>query len=679
MTTFNTGNPVPSAAAQDRYDNSQVFDELMNGTAPSTPDRLGVPRQSYAGMEQAFAGSEADRAASFQAFLEGSGWSSLGAYAAGISITSHSQTVDYQGRPYQLKPSVPASIDAPYVTTGNWATEGGNFKLVGDNSLRQEIAAQTGSGMVGHNTSGTYATGTAGAAINAAQEAAEDAQAAAEQAVTDSREFASTGVFGNSEMLTRIRARISGAPTMYVLGDSISHGAFAGDIYRNGWVNLFRRMLYNEIGTVSYGYTPITSLFDPNNVRSFEVHEIDFTGTWASRDASAGSYVPQGLSWVSSTLGSTIKSTIPTFQDSCTVYYVSRPGGGTFDIKVNGTVVASVNTQSATVDGLVGQSIFLTDNRSGHCVIEVVTTSELPVEVVGFSYAGSYSDSVLHNFSISGRRLRWVDESVIISMLKGTSLFVMALGINDASQNETDAPYYAAFVQRIDWLIQYANQYGVPMIVPDFCWSLPPTNKTRMQLKRLADETQGLYIPFADFFRKGGVIADANYRINTLKLFQDESHPNPYGHKYIAETIAKRLGLSVTSKKQALDYHDWWMPLYLGASTIKNQVYADFPSRNISATRNSGSVTHVRLSLAQVTGTDAVQLTPSYHAQAGVIFDQQLMTQLQPENNGASAGIVNVSASGITVTPNAANTRSEHNVLVTVPRAVRPMVDGVAY
>lgn len=148
MTTYNTKNPVPSADARDRYDNSQVFDELMNGAAPSTPDRLGVLRQSWAGMEQAFAGSEADRAAAFQAFLEASGWSSLGTYAAGINIISHTQTVDYEGQPYQLKPSIPASIGAPYVTTGDWGTEGANFKLVGDNSLRQELLT-TGGTMVG--------------------------------------------------------------------------------------------------------------------------------------------------------------------------------------------------------------------------------------------------------------------------------------------------------------------------------------------------------------------------------------------------------------------------------------------------------------------------------------------------------------------------------------------------
>lgn len=158
MTTYNTGNAVPSADARDRYDNSQVFDELMNGPAPVTPDRLGVLRQSWAGMEQdfngaqieragAFDGAQAARAAEFQVFLDASGWSSLGNYAAGISIVSHSQVVEYQGQPYALKSTVPASVATPYVTTGNWATESVNFKLVGDSTLRQDL--QTGALKVG--------------------------------------------------------------------------------------------------------------------------------------------------------------------------------------------------------------------------------------------------------------------------------------------------------------------------------------------------------------------------------------------------------------------------------------------------------------------------------------------------------------------------------------------------
>lgn len=149
MTTFNTGNPVPSADARDRSDNSQTFDQVINGSLTFYPSRVGSNVMSLAGMRNIFNADQAARAEAFQQFIDASGWSSLGTYAAGINIISHTQTVDYQGQPYQLKPSVPASIDAPYVTTGNWATDGVNFKLVGDNSLRQELASAAGESLVG--------------------------------------------------------------------------------------------------------------------------------------------------------------------------------------------------------------------------------------------------------------------------------------------------------------------------------------------------------------------------------------------------------------------------------------------------------------------------------------------------------------------------------------------------
>lgn len=147
MTTYNTGNPVPSADARDRYDNSQTLDEVVNGDSASYTTRTGKQVISLGGMNSRFNNAQDERESAFntsqeafQSFIDGSGWSSLGAYGAGVVITSHTQTVDYLGQPYALKPSIPASLDAPYVTTGVWATEGVNFKLVGDNSLRQELA-----------------------------------------------------------------------------------------------------------------------------------------------------------------------------------------------------------------------------------------------------------------------------------------------------------------------------------------------------------------------------------------------------------------------------------------------------------------------------------------------------------------------------------------------------------
>ncbi|HGP4346135.1 TPA: SGNH/GDSL hydrolase family protein, partial [Pseudomonas aeruginosa] len=606
MTTYATGNPLGSKDPRDLYDNAENLDTAMNSLDQDRwmdrgPQRPPVARWTWWGIEQYV-----------MQWLAAQGFEPTPLeYVDGspLIVDRPTQLIQRDGNLY----SVQLPADFPVSLSGNWATDESLLVAQVDRSLRQQLRAPGGAGMMGYDPAETYPSDTVGYAIKDIDGKAEEAS-----------NLAMTGAFGNAQMLTRVRARISGAPTMYVLGDSISHGAFAGRIYRNGWVNLLRRMLYNEIGTLTYGFTPLMSLVDGAGNTSNEIHSIDFaktsgTHSWVYRSNESGSYVPQGLSWVSNEVGNIIRSTIPTFQDACTVYYVARPGGGTFDIKVNGSVVASVNTQASVVNALQGQAVTLKDNGFGKCVIEVVTTSAATVEFSGFSYANAYSQSALHNFSNSGRRLRWVDESVISSMMAGTSLFIMALGVNDASDNESDTAYYEEFVKRIDWLISYSNQNSVPVVVPDFLWSYPDTNNTRKQLKRLADETQGLYIPFADFFRKGSQSADANYLVNTLKLFSDGSHPNVHGHKYIAETIAKKLGLSVSSKKQALDYHDWWMPISITSTTIKNADFGSIPpSRVITATRNNGANVLFRFYVSGVSGTSAVAFSGTYSSDSGV-------------------------------------------------------------
>lgn len=170
--TYKTMNPLGSNNARDLSDNASNFDEYMNSDLPSIKDRFDKRRETLAGNQvafddaqegraQEFTEAQSEREAAFHTFLEGTGWSSIGAYASGISIVSHTQTVDYLGQPYALKPSVPASISSPYVTTGNWATEGVNFKLVGDNSLRQDLKAPAGSDEIGYRSALAEAIGSA--------------------------------------------------------------------------------------------------------------------------------------------------------------------------------------------------------------------------------------------------------------------------------------------------------------------------------------------------------------------------------------------------------------------------------------------------------------------------------------------------------------------------------------
>lgn len=136
MTTYNTGNPVPSADARDRYDNSQVFDEFATGSSLATPDRLGVSRKTLRGMETEFDGSLLTWQSELSTIIASSGYIDIGDYAAGKVITSRNQVFRKDGELYHAGPG----LSLPYTLTGVWGTEGPSFTVVGDAVLRAALA-----------------------------------------------------------------------------------------------------------------------------------------------------------------------------------------------------------------------------------------------------------------------------------------------------------------------------------------------------------------------------------------------------------------------------------------------------------------------------------------------------------------------------------------------------------
>lgn len=139
MTTYNTGNPVPSGDARDRFDNSQTLDQIVNGLQDYYQNRIGGSVLSLKGMANLF-----------DQFLTDSAYQSIGSYAAGLTFTSHNQYVLFEGLPYALS----MTVATPYTTTGVWAVDSQNLVLIGDNAVRQglaELQAQV-SGMIGEVT-----------------------------------------------------------------------------------------------------------------------------------------------------------------------------------------------------------------------------------------------------------------------------------------------------------------------------------------------------------------------------------------------------------------------------------------------------------------------------------------------------------------------------------------------
>lgn len=78
MTTYNTGNPIGSAAAQDLYDNAQNFDHLSADRVNEMwPDRFGVSRLTWHGMEER----------TKQAIIN-IGWNPVGSFQDGTTVTA---------------------------------------------------------------------------------------------------------------------------------------------------------------------------------------------------------------------------------------------------------------------------------------------------------------------------------------------------------------------------------------------------------------------------------------------------------------------------------------------------------------------------------------------------------------------------------------------------------------
>ncbi len=178
MTIFATLNPIGSTNPKDLIDNAQNLDYLILGPLLSYPDRRGVNRLSWAGIEASFAAAQAQRtsdfnaaqvqrAADYAASEASRGYENPVPYVAGIALTRVTQLVQYSSELYKAKAGT-----LPWTTTGVWATDSTKLVSVGDAALRQELANDSdpakGPGKLGFDRDTVYPPGTAGVALRGA-------------------------------------------------------------------------------------------------------------------------------------------------------------------------------------------------------------------------------------------------------------------------------------------------------------------------------------------------------------------------------------------------------------------------------------------------------------------------------------------------------------------------------
>lgn len=416
-----------------------------------------------------------------------------------------------------------------------------------------------------------------------------------------------------------------------VLGDSISHGAYAGSAYEHAYVYLLARAVNAEFGGTSIGEFPMEGLHpgyaDPM-LYTPQLADVTFSGSdWGARMADKpvpynyplGNFGPSavhavnGKTYSSSVNGATITLRFPTMGRLLSFKYTQQPGGGVFKISVNGSDVLTVDTAGSLDYNKNTDNVLVTDNGRGECVVVITKQDALPVEINALynlkvnSVTGTDLGNRMqvHNYSQAGRALNYMSEDAIIRVCNSAAL-IMSLGFNDWNLGtDTDDTLFAAFKQRIDWLIQYCKVYDTLLVVQDFIWyeSLN-TSRTRRELRRLATECNGAYIPYADYFFAGGKqpVQSPPQLNDPLYLWADTAHPNRLGNELIFSTLTKTLGLSVSSKTLALQYHDWEFPLqFVPDSTVIN--YSALYPGSLTSIKQYGDQYHIRINVKPATGS----------------------------------------------------------------------------
>ena len=324
-----------------------------------------------------------------------------------------------------------------------------------------------------------------------------------------------------------------GFKSINVLGTSISHGANAFDIVNQSWTGIMRKFLQEEFNTTNHGYVSMINI--SNSVGTYvDYHTINPIGSWVktltSNTIGFGSYK-------SSTLGDKLELTIKKPFKYFRVLYKRQANGGVITAKI-GTTVKDITTNGTYFGAGISTEIEVYGNPDYPVVLTLEKKDNNPTEILGIIYYDNVDDIILNNYSRSGLTLTEIDDNILDYICK-TNILFFELGHNDKYSN-TDI---SLFKNKIDRVISNINTNKTKLIVLDTIWYEGDTDKYRIELKRLADSTNAIYIPFHEIM---------NYSDNTEwknnGFLSDFSHPSPYGHQQIAEITSKKCKLGVTSK-----------------------------------------------------------------------------------------------------------------------------------
>ncbi len=361
----------------------------------------------------------------------------------------------------------------------------------------------------------------------------------------------------NNEVINVTPTDVFGEHSIVVLGDSIAHGSTVGDIVNDSWVGILKKAINERSGDNNHGFTSVEGTLWSKPL-SYEMHKFPETPEgFRDRSASGTGWAEYRTAELLGTkgLGSGKKDATLTFtpqerfQYFC-VYYQAGPDYGTFDVcDSDGNVLGSFDAKADEANyartEMLDMSVLPEDNK-----IVLKATSEDEIIFTGIGYYNDPDGVVVSNYSNGGLQFAGTGKSSngdmtgldnkFIDLATSAGTVIFSLGYNDAHFTSD----HDLFAEKIDYMIKKAKENGTKIIVSDTCWDFTSTDKiylaryphvktVKAQLKRLAEETGGVYVD-----------QQAENGQALLDTIADGAHPNAEGHAMMAATLLKAMGLA---------------------------------------------------------------------------------------------------------------------------------------
>lgn len=328
-----------------------------------------------------------------------------------------------------------------------------------------------------------------------------------------------------------------GEKAVNIIGDSISQGLNAGNLYDHSWASLFKERLGNYIGGCNMGYVS----FNDSGSEYREIHTVKpVTDGWVKHFGWEAGGTPGNFNYTSfSSDEEILRISLNRSENGKNrgingfyIYYTKAPDYGSFSVLVNGETTAVINCAAQQRNETARSGYICIPEQCGDDItVEIVKTASDVTNVIminGIAYAADPDAVTVNNYSLSGMRLVEYTDALLAELAKA-NIVIFTLGTNDAGTGAD----IELFRHKLTVLTEACRKNGSVLIVGDVIWPRGGdeywATAYKNALKSASARAGGYYIDFTHLVTEG--------------FLSDICHPTAYGHSLIASYLCEKMGI----------------------------------------------------------------------------------------------------------------------------------------